>query len=81
MMVSLYFVILFLSFFLIQIKKTPTLIYKQDFCPIFQRKCPDCKKTETCIYPNSGGCEGAGIPVCKPRNCHRVLCLARNIPW
>ncbi|KAI7854303.1 hypothetical protein BDC45DRAFT_569408 [Circinella umbellata] len=48
-------------------------------CPNYQYKCPDCPNGSKCVYPNSGGCEGAGIPVCQSQSqfCGNAVCLMK----
>ncbi|KAG0166907.1 hypothetical protein DFQ30_006602 [Apophysomyces sp. BC1015] len=49
-------------------------------CPQTKLACPPCGD-DTCIYPNSGGCSGAGFPACKPKHCEKLLCMTRRIEW
>ncbi|CAO3639069.1 unnamed protein product [Cunninghamella blakesleeana] len=39
---------------------------KNQLCPNYILKCPDCKINETCVYPGYRNCPFAGIPSCKP---------------
>jgi hypothetical protein len=50
-------------------------------CPNYQLQCPDCPAGQMCVHPDSGGCEGAGIPICQATNCHGVVCLIKRLPW
>ncbi|KAI8141386.1 hypothetical protein BJV82DRAFT_618992 [Fennellomyces sp. T-0311] len=53
---------------------------RDEDCPNYQYKCPDCPEGSECIYPDSGGCPGAGMPVCRSYNCNGVVCLIRALP-
>lgn len=51
-------------------------------CPDYQYKCPSCNnETEICVFPNSGGCLGAGIPTCQSTQCQDIFCIIERQPW
>jgi hypothetical protein len=57
-------------------------ITKPEDCPKVQYACPYCPQGQQCVYPNSGGCEGAGIPTCQAvKGCFGIVCLMRALPW
>lgn len=50
-------------------------------CPDYQLRCPECPEGQACVYPDSGGCSGAGIPICQAIDCHGIVCLTKRLPW
>ncbi|KAL9541629.1 hypothetical protein MBANPS3_009008 [Mucor bainieri] len=49
-------------------------------CPNYQLRCPECPDGQACVYPDSGGCSGAGVPVCQAIDCHGIMCLTKRLP-
>ncbi|KAG0187157.1 hypothetical protein DFQ28_006805 [Apophysomyces sp. BC1034] len=49
-------------------------------CPSTKIECGPCADGHECTWPNSGGCENAGIPVCKKIKCD-MYCLTKRIEW